>query len=174
MEHPQPRGPAARGAGRPDLGRPAPREFSYGAVVEPTRTTFVYRPCVSSMLVSGVRDDTGATARGRTYDVTPERFGQHIRALRRSRGLTQEQLAERSELSTDSIRRIEQGRLTPSLTTIAKLGRGLQANVSTIVAGVERRTLTADRELAEYLSTKSPRERALAWRVLRALFDEPR
>jgi transcriptional regulator with XRE-family HTH domain len=123
-------------------------------------------------LVSRACDETENTSRARAYEATPERFGRHVQALRRSRGLTQEQLAERSDLSTDAIRRIERGRLSPSLVTIAKLGRGLELSVSTIFAGIEQRTRPLALELAEYVSSRTPRERELAWRVLRALFDD--
>jgi transcriptional regulator with XRE-family HTH domain len=57
--------------------------------------------------------------------------------LRRARGQTQEQLAERSGLSADSIRRLEHGTFSPSLTTILKLCSGLSLRVSTLFEAFE-------------------------------------
>jgi transcriptional regulator with XRE-family HTH domain len=86
--------------------------------------------------------------------------------------LTQEQLAERSDLSCDAIRRIENGRLSPTLASLTKLAAGLELELSTLFAAIERprRGLTA--EVADYLSRRTPKECELAWRVLRALFDD--
>lgn len=97
-------------------------------------------------------------------------FGAHVRRLRRSRGLTQEGLAERADLSVDSIRRIERGAFSPSLDTLDKLCRGLDVSLGTLFAAFERKRSTELDELCDLLAARSPRELHKAGRILRALF----
>jgi transcriptional regulator with XRE-family HTH domain len=99
-------------------------------------------------------------------------FGKHVRSLRRARGQTQEQLAVASGLSADTIRRLEHGSFSPSLTTLVKLCTGLGLRLSTLFEAFELGTLDKRRELMDLLATRSPRDLALATRVLRALFHE--
>ena len=136
-------------------------------------TMLAYGSRASSVAGSCARDETDPTARPRRYEVTPQRFGWHVRALRQARGLTQERLAERSELSTDAIRRIEAGRLSPTLTTLSKLTRGLDVSLATLFKGIGRSARPIVQEIAEFLEGRSARECETAWRVVRALFEEP-
>ena len=101
-----------------------------------------------------------------------KRFGAHVRSLRDARHLTQEVLAERSELSVDAIRRIERGGFSPSLNTLAALARGLDVSLSTLFTGFERGRREEVAEVADYLAGRTAREVRVAWRVVRALFDE--
>jgi transcriptional regulator with XRE-family HTH domain len=94
-----------------------------------------------------------------------------LRQLRIQRGLTQERLAERCDLSADGIRRLEAGTFSPSLQTLVKLVRGLDLSLTTLFSGLERgRDLST--EMADYLRPRTPKERDLAWRILRCLFEE--
>lgn len=102
----------------------------------------------------------------------PLRFGDHMRRLRISRRLTQEKLAERSELSVDAIRRIERGSFSPSLETLAKLSEGLNVSLKTLFHSFERERPDHVAEICDYLSRRSGREVQLAWRVLQAMFEE--
>ncbi|MGV9676456.1 helix-turn-helix domain-containing protein [Nocardia sp. NPDC003482] len=52
-------------------------------------------------------------------------FGKKIAELRRARGLTQEQLAERSDLALPTIAAIERGKRWPRLMTLQKLAKAL-------------------------------------------------
>jgi transcriptional regulator with XRE-family HTH domain len=54
-----------------------------------------------------------------------EQFGERIRVLRQERGLTQERLAGKADLTTGFVNAVEHGRKTASLTTILKLARAL-------------------------------------------------
>jgi transcriptional regulator with XRE-family HTH domain len=103
-------------------------------------------------------------------DGTP--FGRHVRSLRRARGLTQEVLAKRSGLSADTIRRLEHGDFSPSLETLRKLCIGLDLQLSTLFESYELGGRNECRELVDLIACRTPRELALAIRVLRALFDE--
>ncbi len=100
------------------------------------------------------------------------RFGTHIRALREARHLTQEALAERSDLSVDAIRRIERGAFSPSLNTLEGLAKGLSVSLSTLFVGFDRGRRDDVAEVADYLATRNAREVRTVWRVVRALFDE--
>jgi transcriptional regulator with XRE-family HTH domain len=86
--------------------------------------------------------------------------------------MTQESLAERCGLSTDTIRRLEHGSFSPSLDTLRKLCSGLDLMLSTLFESYELGARNEARELIDLLSTRSPKELELAARVLRALFDE--
>jgi transcriptional regulator with XRE-family HTH domain len=103
---------------------------------------------------------------------TGRNFGRHVRSLRRARGMTQEVLAERSGLSADTIRRLEHGSFSPSLDTLRKLCVGLNLMLSTLFESYELGARNEARELIDLLATRTPRELALATRVLRSLFDE--
>ncbi|MFV8752054.1 helix-turn-helix domain-containing protein [Nannocystaceae bacterium ST9] len=103
---------------------------------------------------------------------TGRNFGHHVRSLRRARGMTQEVLADRSALSADTIRRLEHGSFSPSLDTLRKLCVGLDLMLSTLFESYELGARNEARELLDLLATRTPRELALATRVLRALFDE--
>ena len=57
-------------------------------------------------------------------------FGQRIRLLRRERGLTQEQLAERAEISIDFLSLIERGKNSPSFENLEDLAEALDVTVA--------------------------------------------
>jgi transcriptional regulator with XRE-family HTH domain len=70
-------------------------------------------------------------------DPTPKPFGAYVRHLRDARGLTQERLAERCDLATDTIRRLEHGTFSPSLRTLRKLAKGFERSVAQLFHGFE-------------------------------------
>lgn len=61
-----------------------------------------------------------------------ERFGKRIRALRKSKKLSQEELAEKCGLHTTYIGQIERGEKNASLESIQKLSDGLGISVARI------------------------------------------
>lgn len=65
-------------------------------------------------------------------------FGQNIVALRKSKALTQEALAERSELDSSYISGIERGVRNPSYLSLVRLAQGLDLSVSEICKGKSR------------------------------------
>lgn len=101
-----------------------------------------------------------------------ERFGVHVRKLRVARKLTQEELAELSDLSVDAIRRIERGAFSPSLDTLRKLCTGLDISFRTLFHGFERQRRDHVAEICDYLERRNSREVQVAWRVVRAMFDD--
>lgn len=67
----------------------------------------------------------------------------HLRRMSEARGITLEELAERSGLSFRGVLYIEHGRRNPSLTTILNLARGLEMKPSGLIAVLD------DRDAAE-------------------------
>ena len=68
-----------------------------------------------------------------------ERFGIHVRGLRRERGLTLEGLAERSGVSRAMISKLERGEKNPTLVVAAKVAEGLGVTLSQLVGVEEKR-----------------------------------
>ncbi len=99
-------------------------------------------------------------------------FGNHVRALRTARKLTQDALAEKSGLSVDAVRRIERGAFSPSLNSLAKLADGLCVSLRTLFEGFEHEKRGDVAELCDYLAGRTQREVRVATRVVRALFEE--
>lgn len=100
------------------------------------------------------------------------RFGCIIRQHRTARGLSQEVLAERAGLSVDAVRRIERGKMSPSLNTLVRLARGLDMGVATLVAGLDGALDTTANEIRDLALTRTERERLTLLRVARAMWEE--
>lgn len=65
-------------------------------------------------------------------------LGRKIRDLRLRRGLTVQQLGDRSGLSKGFISQVENGRTSPSLSTLQDLARALETSVAYLVVEEER------------------------------------
>jgi transcriptional regulator with XRE-family HTH domain len=99
-----------------------------------------------------------------------EDFGRGMRALRLEKGLTQEALAERSDLSVDAVRRIEHGAFSPSLKTVRKLAAGLKMSLKRLFQSLQRGQRTLHDRACDFLAGRTAPEIAQAWRVIRAMF----
>jgi transcriptional regulator with XRE-family HTH domain len=112
-------------------------------------------------------------AKPRTPPTSPlgRGFGRFVRLLRKGRGMTQEALAERSDLSADTIRRLELAAFSPSLDTLTKLVAGLRLDFSALFVAFELREVGTDRELLAMARSLTPAELAAAIRVLAVLAD---
>jgi transcriptional regulator with XRE-family HTH domain len=64
-------------------------------------------------------------------------FAANVRHLRHERGLTQERLAELSDLHLTDIARIETRRRDPGIKVVAKIAHGLGVPTSALLNGVE-------------------------------------
>jgi transcriptional regulator with XRE-family HTH domain len=98
-------------------------------------------------------------------------FGRFARRLREARGLTQEQLAERARLSSDTIRRLEYGTFSPSLDTLGKLVVGLSLDLATLFESFVLPERGAEREILAVARTLSREDLAVALRVLAFLAE---
>jgi transcriptional regulator with XRE-family HTH domain len=66
-----------------------------------------------------------------------EVFAANVRRLRKERGLTQERLAELSDLHMTDIARIETQGRDPGVKVIVKIARGLACSTGDLFEGVE-------------------------------------
>ncbi len=70
-------------------------------------------------------------------DKNLEAFGERVAALRQKRGLTQDDLANKTGLSVDTIGAVEQGRRWARLTTLHKLAKGLGVSTDELFKGLK-------------------------------------
>ena len=63
-------------------------------------------------------------------------FGQNVRRLRKARGFSQEELAERAGLHRTYIGSIERGERNVSLKNIAAIAQALDVNVTELMDGI--------------------------------------
>ena len=101
-----------------------------------------------------------------------QRFGLYVRGLREARKLTQEDLAERSGLAADTVRRLEHGSFNPSLKTLRKLCAGLELMLSTLFEGHELGESSKLAELMDLMSARSEADVELVTEAARRLLDD--
>lgn len=65
-------------------------------------------------------------------------IGKRIRRQRIMQEMTQEELAERAEISPSFMGYIERGEKKPSLETIIKISKGLNLSIDFIIYGIEK------------------------------------
>jgi len=68
----------------------------------------------------------------------PQQFGQVIKALRKKRQFTQENLSEKSDIGVQYISRIETGTTNPTLKVISAIAVALDVALSDIFSGLEK------------------------------------
>ena len=102
-----------------------------------------------------MRDELGAARR---------LVGQNVKRVRELRRLTQEGLAERSDLSLPFLVKIEAGRANPTVNTLARICAALSAEMSELTRSPERKASVAKqvlRDLAEESAILTTRIRRL-------------
>src|SRR4029078_12368114 len=114
-------------------------------------------------------------SRGRRASIR-QLFGRRLRALRRWRGLTQEELGERSDVSGKLVGQIERGTGNPTLEVITGFADALAVEPAALLqfeedraaGGVERAAgaLAAREQVARYLARKPSGEVEKALRLL--------
>jgi transcriptional regulator with XRE-family HTH domain len=62
-------------------------------------------------------------------------LGETIRAKRKKAGFSQEKLAERADLSTVFISRVERGKESPSVDSLVKIAKALRTHAHDLVSG---------------------------------------
>jgi transcriptional regulator with XRE-family HTH domain len=86
-------------------------------------------------------NERGSTAASGVDAVSAGRLGERVRELRRGRGLTLEELAERSGVSRAMISKVERGEKNPTLVVVAKVAEGLETTLSELLGTEERRKI---------------------------------
>jgi transcriptional regulator with XRE-family HTH domain len=65
-----------------------------------------------------------------------KKIGNRIRELRSERGWSQEAFADRCEIHRGHMGQIERGEKDVSISTLAKVGKGLEITVSALLKGI--------------------------------------
>ena len=60
-------------------------------------------------------------------------FGEHLRQIRKAKGISAAELAKRCFMEGSNIARIEMGRMNPSLYVLKKLCEGLEIKISELL-----------------------------------------
>lgn len=102
-------------------------------------------------LYSSLSGSLGILRQGLPVQVDARRLGAQLRRIRRQRGMTQEELAERSGYHPTHIANIERGRNLPSLDAIFRLAQALGVSAADLVRAAE----TAAPKDAEALRTEA-------------------
>ena len=83
-------------------------------------------------------------------------IGERIKAYRKERGLTQKELAEKSNLSRSHIASIEGNQYTPSLTTLGEIAKALGIDSALLISDIPEKKSSLTKkdqiEIDEYLS----------------------
>ena len=64
---------------------------------------------------------------------TLEQFGDKLKKLRITKGLTLEQLAFEADIELSQVHRVEKGKVNPTLTTLMALAKGLDITLAELV-----------------------------------------
>lgn len=107
----------------------------------------------------------------RPSDSDERTLGNQVRRLRGERGLTRHELAEKAGVSVDTLNRIERGRVSPSLETIAKVCNGLRVSLETFFSMLEPDASDAAKELCDFLNGLPPQEVSKVRRLFDAMFE---
>ncbi len=103
---------------------------------------------------------------------TAKLLGRRIKALRSERGLTQEQLGERSRVNYKYIGAVERGEENPTLKILVKLARGLDIEIDQLLQfrheETDKRKLRE--EIQRLLKEQEAEKLRLALKILRAIF----
>lgn len=82
--------------------------------------------------------------------------GENIRLLRRSKGLSQEKLAEMAGVSGSYIGYLERGERTPSLDLLAKIAEALDVELTMLLTPSDNAANQELKKLIAFLSDKGP------------------
>ena len=104
-----------------------------------------------------------------------KRIGGKITEIRLSKKLTQSELAEKTEVSTESISRLERGVNAPSLKTIENIANTLQVPIKEFFDFDENpsKNKSFERELSKliaFLRTRQEKEIKLILKILKFIF----
>lgn len=102
-------------------------------------------------------------------DLLPK-LGSRLKEIRKTRGLTQEALAEKIDLSPQYLSRLEGGHQSPSLETVARLAEALNLELSELFDFGHQGTVKEVRvRLRKLIQESSEKELRLGLKLLLAL-----
>lgn len=106
-------------------------------------------------------------------DSLKRRIGRRLRALRESRGLSQEEVAAAIDRSVETVSNVERGRVLAALETLDRLSRSLDVPIAAFfdegATPVSSARAATDMRIREVLRGFSDREVEVALRLLEAV-----
>lgn len=102
-----------------------------------------------------------------------ERFGTHLADYRKRRGLTQEALANKAEVSIDTVKRLEAGKLGASFDVVVKLSDALGVDAGMLFVSTDQGRRKVLDELVFRLSEMSDDELLWLASVINAIDRRP-
>jgi transcriptional regulator with XRE-family HTH domain len=108
-----------------------------------------------------------------TEDIMQEwsaQFGARIKVMRRSRGLSQERLAEKAVIDSKFLSQLELGKRTPSLGTVQRIAHGLNIPVKDLF-DFDHHSLGVRNELHKLVETLNDETAHKAYRILKVLAE---
>ena len=102
--------------------------------------------------------------------VSPMNIAARLVALRKDKGLTQQEMADKIGLHVNQVRRYESGSAQPSLEALKKIAVTMSVTIDSLVFGSEERGPTEDLVLQfEAVSQLTPEEQGVVKEVLDGL-----
>ena len=100
-------------------------------------------------------------------------YGERLRSLRRERGLTQEEVALRADITTSYYGQIERGSANPSVALLEKICTVMGISISDIFTNADTNPLTIDAlsmQIIHQLNGKSDEEKELILSMIKTAF----
>ena len=101
-----------------------------------------------------------------------KRYGEKIKSIRTLNGITQAQLAEKSQISTNFLGQIERGERIPSLKTAVNIAKSLNASIDGLVYEDELSDNVIISELSMALSQISDKDKRLLTDIVRCFLNQ--
>ena len=103
--------------------------------------------------------------------LTSSRIGERFAELRRDRGLTQDQLAERLQVERETVSRFERGVTDPSMTKVLEICEILEVPVASLVTRISANVSDYRVRIEAALQVCVPADRELLCETLERLAD---
>jgi len=102
------------------------------------------------------------------YKLDYTHIAQHVKKARRAAQLTQAELAEKVEISTNAVGKLETNLMFPSLQTLINIANVLNLDMNVLLASESSDSLS-DIPLEELVTHLSPREKTFLVHIIRGL-----
>ena len=96
-------------------------------------------------------------------------IGQRIRKIRKSKDMSQELLAEKTDISVTHMSHIETGNTKLSLPVLVKLAKTLEVSADHLIFGEERDIHAGVRQVIDIMSSCTPAQEKIITDTVRAL-----
>ena len=79
-------------------------------------------------------------------------FGERLSFLRKERGLTQAQLAEKADIAREMVSRYERNAQDPDFSTVVRIAKALEVSVNSLLSGPEADKVITEEDIRFALS----------------------